>query len=186
MDNFWSRVENISNEKFPPCVVKLLEECGYIHSSTITKFTLDDIEQLEVYIDTNLRSIIEELKCCNASSYKSQQRFKFLPGHRKFILSLKDRISLLDKCESDDKTPKLNHKVPRLLQLLNENVERNTDRAPTCLRHHRNIRDFASYLHMICGKLCYEFLSKNLPLPQSSTVRKYIPTFGRIRTFLRT
>lgn len=34
------------------------------------------------------------------------------------------------------------------------------------------IRYFAMYFHMVCGKMCYETLSSNLPLPQSSTVRK--------------
>lgn len=86
--DFYSHFEDIIGEKFPPCVVKLLKECGYSTSSTLHEFTSKNIDEMEEFIEENSKEVLSNLNCCNASTYKNQKVFKFLPAHRKFIISL--------------------------------------------------------------------------------------------------
>lgn len=91
--DFWQQFENCPGQKFPPCVIKLLKECGYNSFSTIIEFSETDVEYMEQFINENLKYVLTDLKCCNAISYQKQTKFKFLPAHRNLILNLKSRMS---------------------------------------------------------------------------------------------
>lgn len=82
------QIEKNCGEEFPKCVIRLLKECGYCTSATLHEFTQDDIAEMEKFIEINCKDLISKLNCCNATSYKNQKVFKFLPAHRKFIISL--------------------------------------------------------------------------------------------------
>lgn len=173
--DFWQQLENCSGEKFPPCLIKLLKECGYNSYSTITDFTEMDINNMEQFINENLKYVVADFKCCNAISYQKQTKFKFLPGHRNFILNLKCRLSseeIISSILSKSKDQNTNKHFVPLLQTLIRTAEQNVNKISTQFRYDEIIRYFDMYIHMVCGKMCYETLSSNLPLPTSSTVRK--------------
>lgn len=65
-----------------------MKENGYSCSSIIGQITQEDIDEVEKYATNELSDLINSLDCCNAETYKRQTEFKFLPGHRKFILRL--------------------------------------------------------------------------------------------------
>lgn len=75
--DFWKHFESCDGEHFPPCVIKLLKECGYTSISAINHLQSQDIDIIENFIDENLKYIVVELKCCNSSTYQNQKRFKF-------------------------------------------------------------------------------------------------------------
>lgn len=52
----------------------------------------DLIDEIEHNTHENLRKLINSLECCNAETYKKQTVFRFLPGHRNFILRLPAEI----------------------------------------------------------------------------------------------
>lgn len=45
-------------------------------------------------------------------------------------------------------------------------------------RHQTAIKDFACYLHMLSGRLCYETLYVNLPIPSPTTISRYLHDKG--------
>lgn len=59
----------------------------------ILDITPDDVIFLEEYTHENYRDLIDSLNCCNADQYKHQNRFRFLPGHRSFVLRLPNEIA---------------------------------------------------------------------------------------------
>lgn len=173
--DFWKKFEDIIGEKFPPCVVTLLKECGYNEISTLSVLPSENVDELENYIEQNLKHVVAELKCCNSSTYLSQNVFKFVPAHKNFILNIKKRIDYMkSNCGGANSLndPHSFDELPRLLQMFIETAKSNAKKIPTQFRYDEAIRYFSMYIHMVCGKMCYETLSNNLPLPQSSTVRK--------------
>lgn len=128
---------------------------------------------MELYIELNLKHVVKMFKCCHADTYQNQKQFKFLPAHRKVLLNMKAQIAEM----KSNGTIITNHisqftfdQFSPLLQIIILYIYLN--QISTQFRYHEIIRYFAMYLYMVCGKLCYETLCSNLPLPQPSTVRK--------------
>lgn len=65
-----------------------MKENGYTSSSIVADITLDDLVRIEQYTDQFYRDLIDSLDCCNAQTYQKQNVFRFLPGHRSFVLRL--------------------------------------------------------------------------------------------------
>lgn len=173
--DFWQQFESSIGERFPPCVITLLKECGYNNFAAVNELQIDDIASIEKFIDENLKYMVEGLNCCNSCTYKNLKHFKFLPAHRNFILNLENRLNVMktmpEKCVSSIEQSAIEEFSP-LLQTLIRTAERNAHKVSTQFRYDEMIKYFAMYIHMVCGKMCYEILSNNLHLPQSSTVRK--------------
>lgn len=169
--NFWKKIENIINEKVPPCVIKILDECGYCSLATICDLSAEAISEIEKFVDENLKHIVEKLNCCNAVTYRNQKSFRFLPGHRFFILNLKSRLGPFQSTFDSANGNSVEDYSP-FLRVLAETAHKNAKKVPTQHRYDKTIQDFAMYIHMVCGKTCYETLSANLPMPKSSTVCK--------------
>lgn len=98
--DFWKKFETFLGDKFPPCVVTILKENGYTSSKMVADITSDDVTQIEEFTDKNYRELITSLSCCNAHTYQKQDRFKFLPGHRSFILRLPIEIERMKQSSS--------------------------------------------------------------------------------------
>lgn len=67
-------------------------ENGYSCAPTIGLISPEVLDEIEVETGKNLRDVIDKLDCCNADTYKKQTTFKFLPGHRRFILNMPTEI----------------------------------------------------------------------------------------------
>lgn len=93
--DFWQQYEKFFGEKLPPCVVTILRECGYTLMSTLSDFKPENLAELEEHIHQQLRPVIENFKCCNAETYKKQQKFQFLPAHRNLIIGLPSKIQTM-------------------------------------------------------------------------------------------
>lgn len=179
--DFWNSFEKFFGEKFPPCLIKLLLECGYSCSATIQEMSSEDINDIELYIEENLKHIVEDLECCHSDAYRNQKKFRFLPAHRKFVQSLKSRIKQMNSDAESTHQSSLDQFSP-LLKIIIANARNNLNKIPTQCRYLEIIRYFSMYLYMVCGRFSYEILCSNLPLPQSSTVRKF---FNKITSFFR-
>lgn len=67
--------------------------------------------------------------------------------------------------------------IPFLLKEFIASSMNNFKKMPNSRRYSQVIQDFSTYIYILCGRYCYEVISKNLPLPQASTVRKhYFPS----------
>lgn len=88
------------------------------------------VADMENYIADTGAELIASLDCCNAASYKSQQRFYFLPGHKSAILSIPSQIKNMDSLKKKKSKPLVEFKKlltstelkHRLLLKLNENA----------------------------------------------------------------
>lgn len=170
--DFWNRFEQFFGEKIPPCLMKLLFECGYSCSATIRDISSEDINDMELYIEENLNHIVKSIECCHSDAYRNQKKFRFLPAHRKFIQSLKSRLALMNSDHKLNYQNSLDQLSP-LLRTIIENARNNLNKIPKQYRYNEIIRYFSMYLYMVCGRFSYEILCSNLSLPQSSTVRKF-------------
>lgn len=170
----WKRIETNYGEELPPCIIKILEEVGYSTSMSISSIQPADIECIEEFVNGDLRHILNELTCCNSETYKNQNEFRLLPGHRNMILNLKN---YLQETQVDKPSFQLKSHSSVFSFLLSEIIrtaETNASKVPTQYRYSEIIRWFAVYIYMTCGKLCYETLCRNLPLPQPSSICKQL------------
>lgn len=70
----------------------------------VADITLEDVNLIEDHTNKNLRYLIDSFECCNANTYKKQTEFRFLPGHRNFVLRLPAEIQKM-KEQSSKKRP---------------------------------------------------------------------------------
>lgn len=121
---------------------------------------------------------MEKLNCCHSATYKSQiinKTFEFVPGHHALILELGKRCvskeivdKITEKTIKDINEPAFSNLLTELAKTAHANFEQ-----PKNLNRYSDIiKCFAMYTFMICGKFFYQIMSKNLPMPATSTVRK--------------
>lgn len=176
--DFCSKIESFMGEKLPPCVKKILSETGYDNSVSLVDVQSSELDYIEESLNKELHFIIEDLECCHSAKYKNQQTFRFLSGHRKLILRLSNVLQEMKELETipSKRSNNLNYlnDFSFLMKTLIETAERNGCKIPTQHRYCEIIRCFAAYIYMTCGKMCYETLCRNLPLPQPSSICKFV------------
>lgn len=65
---------------------------------------------------------------------------------------------------------------PNFSNLLKEMITsalKNGNKPPQARRYSEVLLDFSMYMFMLSGRALYETLSENLPIPKSSTIRRY-------------
>lgn len=77
-------------------------ENGYSCVPTIGLISEEVVAEIERDTGNNLRDVIDSLDCSNAETYKRQTSFKFLPGHRRFILNLPTDIEKMKESMSSN------------------------------------------------------------------------------------
>lgn len=119
--------------------------------------------------------VIQELECCHADVYKTQDQLKLLPGHRDFLLSISKYKFGASKefgskvlQESEQKSA-----LPVVLQAMIETSQQNAGINKHHAHYNDLIRYFATYAFLSAGRSCYEFLRSNLDLPSTKTVCKF-------------
>lgn len=164
-----------------PCSLKLiLSMCGYDNELCLRTFVASDIKDIENYMnDTNsYREISDNI-------YRKQKTFQILPGHQKMLLEATKRFggtTFTPKCECGRSSARFRDaeneastvtkptKYSAILQELINSADTNTGKPPEGRRYSDNLQNFSRFIYMLCGKLCYEFLSANLPLPAYSSI----------------
>lgn len=152
-------METFLKEKIPSDIVQILKESGFETKECIALINENNIFEIEQYANEN-KIILRN------TSYENIENFKFKPGHKNYILNLPNQIKLFAN-EQYDSTD-----FSFMLKNLIETAEQNSKRNLNGFRYNAAIRCFATYIYLHCGKLCYEVLSANLPIPQPSTIGK--------------
>lgn len=160
----------LADLKIPNFIIKIFEESGFETISTLELLTSSYIDDIEEIVNTNRALVIN-------TRYKTDGKFKFLPGHRALLLNLPKEI---EKRRNNDN---LNHQYSKeadfykfslLLRKLIESAAANMGKHTNAARYSDVIKDFATYIYLQCGKACYETLCANLPIPKADTIRKCI------------
>lgn len=183
----WISFEEFLNEEIPECIKQILSASGYDNEISIQYLKEVDLGLIEEYLNRPMmRSVIDSLTCCSSEIYKSQEKFQILPGHRAYILNLSHQMHLkrqnyLEVLANTTTSSGLDFKEraknePAFSCLLKEfitNSMNNFKKIPNSRRYSEIVQDFSTYIYILCGRYCYEVISKNLPMPQVSTVCKY-------------
>lgn len=174
MESIWSEIEKNIGDKFPPCVKKILNFSAYDSFSVLKELNEQKILEIEQYISDCGQTILNELNCCHSQKYRNQQQFKFLPGHRAILLSLPGKIPKI--VENDDKknVPQSNGEFSVILNELIKTAEINNHKFKNHAEYSDIIRFFFTYVYLMSGKSAYETLQRNLPIPSTKTICKYI------------
>lgn len=155
---------DIPKKHLPTYLIELLKRCGFDTISSIKNMNEHYVNEMESLINAN-RFLIEGIDL--PISYLKMEKFKFLPGHRILLLKSPSLIQIEETNES--KSDILSH----LMQLLLNCAKENYGKDPNRKRYHEIVRDFSVYVFLTAGRMCYETISSNLPIPHISTIRKY-------------
>lgn len=152
----------------------ILKQCGYNNFANVADLNSETITEIEQYFNDNSKYVLKSLECSHSETYNKQEVFKFLPGHRKLIPNFPKYVQSIKatKVSFHQSQPNNMTEFSYLLKLLIETAEHNSNKVPTQYRYHEMIRHFAIYIYIMAGRACYETLSRNLPLPQASTICK--------------
>lgn len=166
----WNKLENIIDDPIPQCVKTILTVCGYDSFTSIQHISAERICEMEKFVNKNFRVAIQELNCCHSNTYKNMNQFEFLPGHKTFILASAKRVGKWQECFEKTKQSK---EFSFIMEKLKETADYNAMRDKYHAKYCDAIRFFATYVFILCGRSCYEFLNSNLPLPSTSTICKF-------------
>lgn len=168
----WIKLEKIIGESVPDCVKTFLSACAYDSFLSLQNISLESIEEIERHMN-NCPEKIESLKCCHSSAYKSQDEFKLLPGHKDFLLSISKYKFNLDSAHKVDSKDTRNATLPVVLRAMVEMCMQNAGTNKHHSQYNDLIRYFSTYVFLLAGRSCYEFLRSNLELPSTKTVCKF-------------
>lgn len=158
------------------CVRSMLMKCGYDNVLSIKELNDERIKEMEIHLGKN-RNFLEDLPKCHLSNYKSQLSFEFLPAHRLSIFKLAQGLISSEAMGNQEFFPLNNPGLHTpLLKELIEQASKNSDKVPAARRYSKLLIDFAMHNYMINGRLAYEILSANLPIPKVSTIRMFKQT----------
>lgn len=90
---------------YPSCFKSLLRHAAYDSKSSCLLLDEETLANMEEYITHTGKEVISRLNCCNAEKYQSQDRFRFLPGHRSLILSMPNQIRNMDSVKKKKSKP---------------------------------------------------------------------------------
>lgn len=171
----WKFVEEILKERICLCIKTFLGECGYDTFASIRNISEKSVTEIEKYINNQCLETVEQLDCEHARHYQNQKKFELLPGHSACILEIK-------KCLSGEYLEKRNplltfdgqnssaNPFSIVLQKLVETARNNFLKSKFHATYDDVVRFFSTYVFLLCGRRCYEFLCHCLPLPSISTI----------------
>lgn len=178
----WTQLEIYIGEKFPTILKYLLRQCGYDSVFSLKFITEQSILKMEHYINKEKLSIFEQLNSDDVTmfEYKKEKLFEFLPGHKEYLLGLPKAIydfqSHKGESNMKDNTFDFTENMPNqfsvILSKLIETALKNKDKPKNAYQYGEVIKDFSTYIFILCGRTCYETLHKNLPIPPIKTICK--------------
>lgn len=161
-------MENVLDEEIPKPLVYILTAAGFDNRIALKNIKPESITGIEDYFNTNFASLTNGLI---GTCYENMQPFKIIPGHCAFIESLPhyvDKINVTKQPIISQHSSDFTY----ILKLLIESAENNSHREAKGRRYDQCLKEFATYIYLMCGRSCYETLSANLPLPQANTICK--------------
>ena len=187
--NIFDDLEDLLDIQISQCVKTILYHSGFDTELSIVNMNENDLPQIENYVNhvanASFKALFNTLKCCFSDIYKEaieKQQFKFIEEHKNLILGLSAKIELKNSSQGAE-TPffleqlkdisryfKENPALPNMIGELLETALKNYKKTPNLNRYSEVIKDFATYIYLLCGRQCYEVLSCNLSLPAASTI----------------
>lgn len=161
----FTALKKAMGEDLPACIKHILTIMGYSTFTTIKCLRPDSIQKIEKYFNTNIERFGKELQ---GTVYEDVRPFSFNPGHSALIESLPEYLKDEKKPAAQEYLPTFSH----IMKLLIDTAEKNAGRNVKGNRYEEDLRNFATYIYLVCGRSCYETLSANLPIPSANTIRE--------------
>lgn len=128
-EDIFAALEKCNSTQFSSCVKAILKYAAYDTASSCMLLNDRTVPDVEQYIAENGRNIIENLTCCNSTTYQSQQNFRFLPGHKTTILAIPTQIREMQAMKKNTLKPMAEFKKlltsKQLKELLLSKLEQN-------------------------------------------------------------
>lgn len=162
-----------TKESLPESVVEILKRSDYDNATSISGLNERNIIELEKFVTEHFIDLIRT----DATYSHISKTFHFLPGHKTHLLLLPTVIEKFRKNSMSkqlDKQPIKLNGATFILKEIVESFRKNVSNQPKQRRYSEVLQYFAIYVYMLCGKAGYEIVCKNLPLPQISTISKYL------------
>lgn len=147
----------------------MLVLCGFDSLFSLSELNESYIEKIESHINAEEMEAIQSIDCCYADYYKNLHTFKFLPGHAAVILSIPKYVEEFKNAHKPSAWEP-NGRFPFILEEMIRTAESNLFKDINHAAYSENIRYFATYIFLLCGRSCYEMLRANLPLPSTKTI----------------
>lgn len=85
--DIWAEIQNIIEEEVPLAIQQVLIASGFDNFLSLRQITQDDVTQIEEFCDGQMFP--------NDRIYSKQLKFKLIPGHRKFIFEMSNKINMV-------------------------------------------------------------------------------------------
>lgn len=127
------------------CLKSILINTGYDNIPSLMCMNDDQLTNLENYVEEN-PWIIEKINCDHIKSYGTLTKFKFLPGHRAFLLDWCQNKSTCQDSANNANTFKIDDAAfsPVLREIISSALS-NHQKAPNSHRFSRLVMDFSIY-----------------------------------------
>lgn len=167
--DFWLRFEKFIGDRIPKVLISVLKENAYDNAFSLKLLTSDTVDYLE--------------KVGLEHSEYSKYHNRLLPGHRATLLALPALVEEFQRIEAsaelckskvvDNNTVQVDDpNFSFILQQIIKTAKENANKDANHRRFSQELKYFSMLLYMMCGKISYEMISNNIPLPQASTTCK--------------
>lgn len=90
---FWEELELRLNGTIPAFIKHVLKASGYENFICLRELTKDDLCEIESYVSNNLKLWIRKLRKVDDDYVGFKKTFEFLPGHKKLILKISEKLN---------------------------------------------------------------------------------------------
>lgn len=162
--DFWSRFVKFIGDSIPKVLMGFLKENGYDTALALKLLKSDTVDYLENFGLEN-------------SEYSKYHK-RLLPGHRETLLAIPSLVEEFQRkrvCNAPaiDFGDQINDPdFSFILQQIVKSAKENANKDANHRRFSQELQHFSMLLYMMCGKISYEIISNNMPLPQPSTTCK--------------
>ena len=168
------------------CLKVLLWKCGYDTMLSVKYLSDEKIKKMEKHIQKYKNKIFHGNECL--SDYEKENVFSFLPAHMDILIELPQNIREMQseytlQCNgSTNILPNMMEssildngyeEYSVILKELINSAKRNQNKPKNAYHYTDLIKYFCTYTFLLCGRMCYETLNKNLPIPSTKTVCKH-------------
>lgn len=190
MEEMWADFDNFNRIGVPMCLKVLLWKCGYDTMLSVKYLRDEKIEEMEEHIQKYKNKIFDGNEYLSDYEKLNEKRdvFSFLPAHKGILRDLPQTIREMqyeNTLQCNGSTNILPNKMESsildngyeeysvILKELINSANRNQNKPKNAYQYTDLIKHFCTYTFLLCGRMCYETLQKNLPIPSTKTICKY-------------
>lgn len=91
-NKFWKTFQNFLGNTIPDFIVNILTSAGYDSALSIVDLNESDILIIQDYVSNKAPHLAQE-----HVAYANTEKFEFLPGHKKLVLGLRNKVKDFNK-----------------------------------------------------------------------------------------